>query len=149
MRIIASICLLVLTVTVHLPAQNNSNTRSDEARIMALETAWNQAEEHNDARAVAELLASTLAYTDYDGTFMDRAQFLASVKNSTEQDHQIVNEGTTVSIYGDAAVVTGAYREKGTEKGKPFMRHGRFTDTWVKQNATWLCVASTSTLISH
>ncbi|MGH9684445.1 MAG: nuclear transport factor 2 family protein [Candidatus Acidiferrales bacterium] len=149
MKIFASICFLILTTAVLLPAQNASNTSSDEARIMALETAWNQAEEHNDARAVAELLASTLAYTDYDGTFMDKTQFLASVKNSTEQNHQIVNEGVTVSIYGDAAIVTGAYRDKGTEKGKPFMRHGRFTDTWVKQNGTWLCVASTSTLIGH
>jgi hypothetical protein len=34
-------------------------------------------------------------------------------------------------------------------KGKPISRRGRFTDTWVKQNGTWLCVASQNTLISH
>ena len=37
----------------------------------------------------------------------------------------------TVHLYGNAAVVTGAYRDKGTEKGKPFLRRGRFTDTWI------------------
>jgi hypothetical protein len=45
--------------------------------------------------------------------------------------------------------VTGVYREKGTYKGKPYQRRGRFTDTWVKQKGTWQCVASQSTLISH
>jgi ketosteroid isomerase-like protein len=52
-------------------------------------------------------------------------------------------------MYGDAAVVTGIYREKGTDRGKPYQRRGRFTDTWVKQSGTWQCVASQSTLISH
>jgi hypothetical protein len=54
-----------------------------------------------------------------------------------------------VHIYGEAAVVNGIYRDKGTEKGKPFSRRGRFTDTWIHQNGTWQCVASQSTLISR
>jgi hypothetical protein len=55
----------------------------------------------------------------------------------------------TAHIYGDSAVVTGIYREKGMNKGKPYLRRGRFTDTWVNQNGTWVCVASQSTLITH
>jgi ketosteroid isomerase-like protein len=52
-------------------------------------------------------------------------------------------------MYGDCAVVSGIYREKGTNKGKPYNRHGRFTDTWVRIDNTWQCVASQSTLIQH
>jgi len=49
--------------------------------------------------------------------------------------------------YGDTVVVTGATREKGTEKGKPFSHQGRFTDTWIKKEGQWLCVASQLSLI--
>ena len=31
--------------------------------------------------------------------------------------------------------------------GKPFVHHGRFTDTWVKLNGEWKCVADQETLI--
>jgi ketosteroid isomerase-like protein len=102
-----------------------------------------------DVRALDELLANSLAYTDYYGTFMNKSQFLESVKDTTEKPEQIVNEDVTVQVYGASAVVTGTYREKGTARGKPHMRRGRFTDTWVNQNGTWQCVASQSTLASH
>jgi len=62
---------------------------------------------------------------------------------------RLVAEEMTAHVYGDAAVVTGVYREKGTYKRKPYQRRGRFTDTWVKQKGTWQCVVSQSTLISH
>jgi hypothetical protein len=37
--------------------------------------------------------------------------------------------------------------DKGTYKGKPFNHRGRFTDTWVRLNGKWLCVATHSSLI--
>ncbi len=80
---------------------------------------------------------------------MDRTQFLASVNSSSPGGDQFVCEDLKVRVYGDCATVTGMYREKGTVKGKPISRRGRFTDTWVKQNGAWLCVASQNTLISH
>jgi ketosteroid isomerase-like protein len=50
---------------------------------------------------------------------------------------------------GDTVVVTGATREKGTEKGKPYAHQGRFTDTWIKKDGQWLCVASQLRLIGR
>ena len=141
---------LMLLVASLLAAQNTSSTDSEEGRILALETAWNHAEERKDTKALDELLAGNLVYTDYDGTFLDKAAFLASVNVPSLHPEQIVNESMSAHVYGNsAAVVTGIYREKGTNKGKPYLRRGRFTDTWVNQNGTWLCVASQSTLISH
>ena len=122
---------------------------ADESRILVLENAWNKAEERKDVRALDDLLAGTLVYTDYDGTFMNKSQFLESVKDTGVKPEQIVNENVTVQVYGSSAVVAGNYREKGTSHGKPYLRHGRFTDTWVNQNGTWQCVASQSTLISR
>jgi hypothetical protein len=130
-------------------AQGAPDTEGQRTRILALENAWNLAEEHKDTGALDGLLATTLAYTDHDGTFMNKAQFMASVKAPSLHPEQIVNESMTAHVYGDSAVVAGVYREKGINNGKTYLRRGRFTDTWVNENGTWRCVASQSTLISH
>jgi len=130
-------------------AQERVKTGKEEGRILALETAWNHAEESKDAAALDQLLAASLAYIDYDGSIMNKKEFLTSIQQESLHPAQITNEEMTAKVYGEAAVVTGVYREKGTSKGKPYQRRGRFTDTWVRQEGTWQCVASQSTLISH
>jgi ketosteroid isomerase-like protein len=142
-------CLLVLVFSLPILAQYVSDQEAEQTRILALENAWNLAEEHKDAQALDGLLGDSLVYVDYDGTLMDKAQFMASVKAPSLHPEQIVNENMTAHVYGDSAVVTGVYLEKGVDKGKPYLRRGRFIDTWVKHNGTWVCVASQSTLISH
>jgi ketosteroid isomerase-like protein len=141
--------LLIFSVALMVPAIAAAPQGSgDKATILALENAWNQAEAHKDAHALDQLLAESLAYTDTDGSFMNKKQFLDSAKNSSTQNMVLINEGEQVQMFGDTAVVTGIFHEKGTEKGRAISRNGRFTDTWVKQSGTWLCVASQSTLMS-
>jgi ketosteroid isomerase-like protein len=148
MKARVSVCVLLFASALLAMAQQQDE-EAERTRILAPENAWNQAEEHKDAQALDGLLGSGLVYVDYDGSFMDKAQFMASVKAPSLHPEQITNESMTAHVYGDSAIVTGVYREKGVNKGKPYLRRGRFTDTWVKQNGTWVCVASQSTLISH
>ncbi|HUB58991.1 MAG TPA: nuclear transport factor 2 family protein, partial [Candidatus Micrarchaeia archaeon] len=142
--------LLVLCASVLLSTQSTSGDLGDGATILSLEHAWNQAEERRDIRALDELLAGSLAYTDWDGTFMTKQQFMDAVKSRPGQDLTLANEDEHVQMYadGDSAVVTGIYHEKGVDKGRAYARNGRFTDTWVKQGGSWVCVASQSTLIT-
>lgn len=139
------LCLLALMLPANAAAPQGSG---DKGTILALENAWNQAEAHKDAHALDQLLSDSLAYTDTDGSFMTKQQFLDSAKSSPIQNMVFINEGEQVQMFGDSAVVTGIFHEKGTEKGRAISRSGRFTDTWVKQSGTWLCVASQSTLMS-
>jgi ketosteroid isomerase-like protein len=145
MKAIATLFLLVTASA----AAFGQNADAEKSKILALETAWNLAEQHKDARALDELLGSNVVVIDYDGSIQNKEQFLASVRRPSLHPEQIVNESTTVYMYGTAAVVTGTYREKGVDKGKPYLRRGRFTDTWIYGNGAWQCVASQSTLISH
>lgn len=147
MRIVLYIVALLWMPMAPAPAQEQDS--ASQTKILALENAWNQAEEHKDVKALESLLDATLVYVDYDGSIMDKAQFIASIKVPSLHPEQIVNESMTAHVYGDSAVVTGVYREKGERNGKPYLRHGRFTDTWVLQRGTWVCVASQSTLMSH
>lgn len=146
MRILLSpFLLLCLTLAAAAPLPDDLDAA--QTRILALENAWNQAEEHKDVNALDSLLDPTLVYVDYDGSMMGKAQFMASIKLPSLHPEQIVNESMTAHVYGDSAVVTGIYREKGQKNGKPYLRRGRFTDTWVFHQGNWVCVASQSTLI--
>ena len=138
-------CILLLTASLSSGGQNHATETGESARILALENLWNQAELKRDARALELLLANTFVYTDSDGSFMNRTQWLAHVKRGDDHYEQLGNEGQVVQLYGDAAVVTGAYRERIKLAGKTVVQRGRFTDTWVKQGGEWKCVASQAT----
>ncbi len=141
--------VLILLCVVLGRAQDSSKRSAEEGRLLALESAWNHAEQSKDAVALNQLLGESLTYVDYDGTLLNKKEFLETTLHNNVQQEQINNDGMTVHLYGNAAVVTGIYRDKGVENGKPFQRRGRFTDTWVNQNGAWQCVASQSTLITR
>jgi ketosteroid isomerase-like protein len=130
-------------------AQQRAKPRGEEGRIIALESAWDQAEQNKDATALTNILADDLVYVDYDGSISTKQQFLADVKSADITGEQINNEGVTVHMYNNVAVSTGIYRDKGIEKGKPFQRRGRFTNVWLNRNGKWECIASQSTLLLH
>ena len=146
MRKLANV-VLFLASTLIVVAQNAPDAAADKSMILALESAWNQAEIHHDATAAAAIMADTFISVDHHGTLETRAQYLAEVKDRSYQAEEIANSETTVYLYGDVAIVTSAYRTKGTDSGKPFVHHGRFTDTWVKLKGEWKCVADQETLI--
>ena len=97
--------------------------------------------------ALASLFDEALVYVDYDGSLMNKAEYLRSVADPASKPDHLYDEGMKARLYGNAGVVTGVYRETGSTKGKPYTRRARFTDTWIKQNGQWKCVASQSTLI--
>jgi len=56
-------------------------------------------------------------HTDYDGSFMNKSEYLKWVAAPQQKADHIYDEGQAVKVYGDAAVVTGIYRETGSNKG--------------------------------
>ena len=138
---------VMLCVAVFAVAQENKLT-DEGGRVLALETAWNHALEAKDVKALNMLLAHTFVSVDIDGSVSSKSEFLASIKSPEYQPSQAVTEQSNVQVFGDAAVVVGVFRIKGTEKGKPYVRRERFVDTWIKLNGTWQCLATTSTLIT-
>ena len=140
---------LAIALLLFVSASGSAQNSSDEAgRVLGLENAWNHAIEAKDTKALDMLLGSTFIAVEIDGTVSSKSEFLASIKAPEYQPSQAVTEQSNVQMYGDAAVVVGIFRVKGMEKGKPYVHRERFTDTWIKQNNTWQCVASQATLIT-
>ncbi|MBS1850214.1 MAG: nuclear transport factor 2 family protein [Acidobacteria bacterium] len=114
----------------------------DASKIIAMENAWNRAELQNDAKAVDMLLADDFILTTADHVLMNKADMLASVKDKSYRPDLLQSENMQVHSYGNTAIVTGVYHEKGKDKGVTWERRGRFTDTWVYVQGRWQCVAS-------
>ena len=127
--------------------QATAQTEGDESQIIAFENLWNQMQIAHDAHAMEQMLDPDFVLTDYDGSVQDRAQFLASIRDKSNQLTLEVSSDMKLHRHGDTVIVVGATHEKGTLKGKPYEHHGRFTDTWIKRDYRWLCIASQLALI--
>ena len=136
------LCLTVfvlLSGAVWSQAQTSAGT---EKAVAALEQQWLQSQKTNNPDLVAPLIAEKFVGTGADGKITDRAQLLADAKASKYDSMEY--EDVKVTVFGDAAIATGASKAKGTdEAGKPMDTHVRWTNTWVKMSGgKWQCVAS-------
>jgi ketosteroid isomerase-like protein len=130
--VVASLCLIASFLAF----------AQDSSKIIAMENLWNRAELNNDAPAVRLLLADDFVMTVAEGTLYNKAQMVASVADKSYRPDVLQSTDMVVHYYGNTAVVTGAYYEKGSDKGKLWERRGRFTDTWMNLEGRWQCIAS-------
>jgi ketosteroid isomerase-like protein len=147
MKLVVSTSCVLLMSLVLAAMMPSGDAKVEKGKLIALENAWNQAQLNHDAKALRELVADSFVYTDYDGTVLNKQQFLADIRDPSYKPTLVANEDERVFPYANAAVVIGTYHTKGTYKGKPFEHYGRFTDTWLNQDGKWQCVASHTNLI--
>lgn len=136
------LCMMSLAAFCFLFAPGPSRPDGDETKIIALENLWNQVQIAHDAGAMDQMLDRDFVLTDYDGTVLSKDPFLASIRDKSNQLTIEVSEDMKLHRHADTVIVTGATHERGTLKGKPYEHRGRFTDTWIKRDGQWLCVAS-------
>jgi ketosteroid isomerase-like protein len=139
--------LIAILLRPGASAQSAGQSNPEQGRILSLENAWNQALQQKDAAALRMLLAPDLVYVDYDGTLMDKTEYLASVQAASLHPVHLVSESMKVHLYGGVAMVEGVCREIGIKNGRPYSVRLRFTDAWIRRGESWICVASQSTLI--
>ena len=147
MKTIFIVCLVCLSSVTGYTQGPARDSKPDVDRLIALENAWNQAQLHRDPKALNDLVSSSFVYTDYDGTVMNKAQFMADLRDPSYRASLITNDDIRVFPYENVAIVIGRYHTKGVYKSKPFEHFGRFTDSWIYQNSKWQCIASHTTLI--
>lgn len=113
-----------------------------EQEVMQLERRWCSATLAGDVAAVNEILADD--YTDVvlnTGAIAYKAQTLAELKPHKATVCEV--DMLQVRVYGDAAIVIG----RATEKSARFVGQYRYTDTYIRRDGHWRCVASQSTAI--
>ena len=121
-------------------AQNTPDTGS--SKILVYENKWNAAYERGDIAAMGSLLADDFIITVEDGSTLSKPGYIARNGDSTVHVEISTMSNLSVRMHDKTAVVTGAYHEKGTSKGKPYEYRDRFTDVWMNINGRWQVIAS-------
>jgi ketosteroid isomerase-like protein len=124
------------------PAAAQQNKAADEGALRAIEEKWDAASVKGDTAALSAIFADTFVSTSTEGQLRTKAEVLARLKSGEVKYQTAKVDDLKISIYGDAAVVTGRWRGKFVEKGKAMDETERFTDTFIRQNGQWRCVAS-------
>lgn len=121
-------------------AQDKSDSAA--ANIVASENKWNAAYKRGDIATMESLLTTNFIITVEDGSTFSKSGYIAHNGDTTVHIEVTEMTGLNVRMHGNTAVVTGAYHEKGTSKGKPYDFRDRFTDVWMNLNGKWQVIAS-------
>src|SRR5215470_11743300 len=135
---------LLLTAALAVCAANFVAAEKDPsaAKILALENQWNAAYKKSDIATMNSLLADDFVITIEDGSTFSKSGYIAHNGNSTVHVDVSDMSDIRIRLHGNTAVVTGAYHEKGTDKGKPYEYNDRFTDVWMNIFGKWQVIAS-------
>jgi len=91
---------------------------------------------------LSSLLAEDFVITVEDGSTYGKEGYITHTADSSVHVEVAEQTDFRVRMHGNAAVVTGAYHERGQSKGKAYEYRDRLTDVWMKINGRWQVIAS-------
>jgi ketosteroid isomerase-like protein len=144
-RMVIAVSVVVLVFGVAILAR--TQTGGVEQEIIKLENEWGDALIKHDPSPIDKMLADDFIGTTAEGAIYTKAQLLANVKSSKEDIISMVDDEVKVHVYGDAAVISARNTIKVRVEGKDTIFLDRYTDTWVKKDGRWKCVAGHNSTI--
>lgn len=127
------------SAVVYSPTWGADEPTSVEQTVMKLEDDWCEALLKNDVAALNAILADDLTEVAPSGAVGTKSSILNNAK--TGKVSVCKNENMKVRVYGNAAVVRGIVTYKDSTSGGEY----QFTDTYIKHNGRWQCVANHET----
>ena len=139
---------LVLSVLGFNPGVSVAQSKVEQ-ELVQLERDWCTASVKRDSAMLGRILADDYSGVGSRGVPETKSEALAALKDMTSSVETGVDTNVKVRVYGDAAVVTGLGTRGGTNKGVAFKdRQFLWTDTFVRRDGRWQCVASQATVIA-
>jgi len=114
---VTAVSVASLTTLFSLAQQKSDAT----SKVLVLEAKWNEAYKRGDIAAMNSLLADEFIITVEDGSTYSKAGYIAHTGGGTTAVEVSEMSDLKVHTHGNTVVVTGAYHEKGTVKGKTCM----------------------------
>ncbi len=131
--------LLVMQSQTSAGPMNPARARED---LIAIERRIGDANLNCDYNYFRQIEADDFFFTDANGGTSNKQQDLAGERDCKESDATYAVDDPRVSIYGDAAVVTGRITiQKKDKDGNPVTRQSRFTDVFLWRDSRWQLVA--------
>jgi|GEM_PF-467422 len=124
-------------------------TAAAEQELIQLAKSWGAAMVSGDAAALERILAEEIMDTDPVGRPWTKAQSIAALKSGTMKATSWAMDDMKVHVYGDTAVVTGRTTLTGRFHGEDISGQYRWTDTFVRRDGRWQCVATHASRITE
>jgi ketosteroid isomerase-like protein len=135
--------LLIICLLCCLPVLSVAQQASpEEAKVLALEKKWTDAYRQHNLGIMTSMLADDFVFTIEDGRVFGKMGYISHTADSSVQVDLAEQSDLRVHLHGNTAIVTGAYHETGTSKGKRYEYRDRSTDVWMKIDGQWQLVAS-------
>ncbi len=115
-----------------------SDTAQDTVTLEQLNRDYVRSVQDSDVKRFEEILAPEFLNRNPDGTLIDRAAFLAQIARGPGITGLEPGD-VQIQRVGDVAIIHArtSYTKRDGERGA-----GWYTDTWVKRDGRWLCVAA-------
>src|SRR4030042_1294000 len=144
-RIAFAVCVVVLVFGVVILAKTQAGSVEEE--VIKVENEWGDALIKHDPAPIYKMLADDFIGTTPEGAVYTKAQLLEGVKSSKENYISMVDDEVKVHVFGDAVVISARNTITMRVEGKETSFQERYTDTWVKRDGRWKCVAGHNSLI--
>ena len=142
MQLFAGACSAFIAASALFAPIARSQSDSTRLQVLAVEQEWNAAELRHDPKALAHLMDDDVTISETDGIITTKAEEVGYSADPSTHFEILESHDLVVHEHGSVVIVTGAYHEKGTYRGKGFEHRGRFTDTWLRRDGRWMCIAS-------
>ena len=140
--------VLGLSFVEDRPKASRTDPATAEQELVKLENEWCAAYVAKDTGAMGRIEADGWICTTADGELVTRAEDIADVGAGVYVATEFKIEDVKVRVHGDTAIVTGRQTEKATYKGKDASGVFRITDTWIRRDGRWQCIATHLTKIA-
>ena len=122
---------------------------SAEQELIKLENELLDALLKRDVASIDRLLADDFTFGTPDGTAITKDQALGSIKSGTYAVTSMTYDNLKVRVYGSTAVTSGFSTENSKFNGRNTSGQYLFTDTWIKRDGRWQCVATHSSKVAQ
>jgi ketosteroid isomerase-like protein len=134
---------LVCPPAISAAQTNAAPALAEEGKILALEKRWTDAYKQHSINTVTSLLAEDFTITVEDGRTFGKIGYISHTADNSIQVDVAEESDLRVHMHGsNVAIVTGAYHEVGTSRGKRYEYHDRLTDVWLKVDGQWQLIAA-------
>ena len=117
------------------------------AELIDLNKRYDSALLNQDTAVLRSMYATDFIYTNPDGRVLNKEQQLLNVATSEMKWESGGSDEIKVSVYGNMAILTGAFRARGSYRANPLTVQERYTSVWIKTDTSWLMVAEHSNII--
>ena len=117
--------------------------KDDVEALLQLENDMAQAWVQRDAQTLVRILADDYTLGGTGDSLIKKEEYVAGLDNPEFRTTSAIVDELRIRVYDNAAVVTGRTVYRGwSKKGGKYVHRFRFTDTFIRRDGAWKCVAT-------